>query len=158
MGMWMIAVAVAWICPECATFLASIDELGRCPACRRPAVRLEAERVTFYRCASHRAWHAAPCARQESEQCCTPVRCPAMREPSSSWTPWCPECRRFHPPVGDDGACRGCGWPPVIAASRLRSWFWCSTGERWRDDRCADDELRRCCSERSGLYLTEVRP
>lgn len=50
MGAWMIMTAVAWICPECAVFPSTIDEHGRCPTCRRPAVRVEADRRKWYGC------------------------------------------------------------------------------------------------------------
>lgn len=156
--MGLLVILAAWICPECAVFAPSIDELGRCAACRRPAVRVEAEFVKWYGCASHRTWHAAPCTRNDSEQCCTEVQVLGLRDAPALFPLYCPGCRRFDPKTREDGACRGCGLVPVPAPARYRSWFWCARAEGWRDDRCPDDADRRCCSERAGLYVTGVRP
>jgi thiosulfate/3-mercaptopyruvate sulfurtransferase len=138
-------------CPECWAYRNDPDVCG---ACRKPLVELMTVPRSWFWCAAHALWHAAPCADHERERCCVERRSAAFVGPvgpePTTLSLYCPQCRSF---AEAGPRCPECRKRLVWAEAVERVWYWCAGDEAWYDETCSMHATGKCCSPRQGRLL-----
>lgn len=144
-------------CPECWKFTSEgsgLDMEGRCLACGKKPVMVEAGMLTWVWCPAHQGWHRKACAK-------TPPQLPsgsiAILFPQGSLRAtsgaYCPADRILLGIENLAMPCPVCTRPLTKAESVQDRWYWCSTERLWRSAPCSMNHLRHCCTQRKGAIL-----
>lgn len=152
-------------CPRCETFTndgAELDPQGRCGACGRTPVVVEAAERAWWWCALNDAWLDAPCAQAAKAGCCERYAATAFLEVPGRYAVYtslyCPACRKaegFESEWQDRDVCVRCRRPATTAEVSLKAWMWCRRDRRWDQKPCLRDAREQCC-ERAAVRALVV--